>query len=138
MNERLLDAAIQAAEQRAKETRKVADEAACEAWNIRTMGNSGPAKPPSPQLGDALNAGYRCMEVKCTSCDMQSTVDLTTVRKRKETPIWQLDGRLRCDRCTGERGYVVKRGRLLRLQRMDIITKDDGDSRHLGYQRDRN
>ena len=121
LKDRLLDAAIQAAEQRAKETRKVADEAACEAWNIR-MSNGGPAKPPSPSLGDAINAGYRCMEIKCTGCQMHSIVDLTTTRRRKEMPVWQLDGRLRCDPCSVERGYNFDRGKLVRLRRSDDTT----------------
>ena len=56
--ERLFGAAIEAAEQRAREARRVADVAACEAWNIRMKGYGGPAQP-SPLLGDALNAGYR-------------------------------------------------------------------------------
>jgi hypothetical protein len=136
--ERLFGAAIHAAEQRAKETRKVADEAACEAWNIRMKGNGGPARPPSPLLCDALNAGYRYMEVKCGRCEMHSTVDLTTIRKRKETPIWQLDGRLRCKLCTVARGYNFNRGRLVRLHRTNITTKNDGEPWYPGDQRDRN
>ena len=50
-------ATIEAAEQCTREARKVADLAACEAWNIRMKGYGGPAQP-SPLLGDALNAGY--------------------------------------------------------------------------------
>ena len=119
LKDRLLDAAIQAAEQRARETRKVADEAACEAWNIR-MSNGGPVKLPSPLLGDAINAGYRYVEVKCGSCKMHGIVDLTTSRRRKEIPVWQLDGRLRCDLCSEERGYYFNRGRLVRLRRTTI------------------
>src|SRR3954454_10669376 len=103
LKDRLLDAAIQAAEQRARETRKVADEAACQAWNI-CMSNGGPVKFPSPSIGDAINAGYRYMEVKCSSCDAHSIVDLTTSRRRMEIPVWQLDGRLRCPLCTAMRG----------------------------------
>jgi hypothetical protein len=126
LKDRLLDAAIQAAEQRARETRKVADEAACEAWNIR-MSNGGPAKPPSPSLGDAINAGYRYMEIECGGCEMHSIVDLTATRRRKETPVWQLDGRLRCGRCTVERGYSFDRGRLVRLRRSGATMITDGD-----------
>lgn len=33
-------------------------------WNKRALGCQGPAQP-SPTLGDALNAGYGYLEVKC-------------------------------------------------------------------------
>ena len=119
LKDRLLDAAIQAAEERARETRRVADAAACEALNI-SVSNGRPVKLPSPLVGDAINAGYRYMEVKCDACEMHSIVDLTTSRRRKEMPVWQLDGRLRCDPCTAERGYYFNRGRLVRLRRTTI------------------
>ena len=37
---------IRQAEQRARQTRFVADVAACEAWNYRMQGYGGPAQPP--------------------------------------------------------------------------------------------
>jgi hypothetical protein len=43
--------------ERAAAARKEADRLACEAWNQRMLGYTGPAQP-SPALGDALNAGY--------------------------------------------------------------------------------
>ena len=58
-----------------REARKVADVAACEAWNIRMKGYGGPAQP-SPLLGDALNAGYRYLKVKCDGCRTHNMVDL--------------------------------------------------------------
>jgi len=58
----LFGATIKAAGQRAREARRIADQAACEAWNIRMKGYGGPAQR-SPLLGDALNAGYRYLEV---------------------------------------------------------------------------
>jgi hypothetical protein len=33
----------------------------------------------SPLLGDALNAGYRYLEVKCDGCGTHSAVDLTII-----------------------------------------------------------
>ena len=52
-------ASVRAAAERAKEARKEADRLlACDAWNKRMLGYRGPA-PPSPALGDALNAGLR-------------------------------------------------------------------------------
>ena len=87
-----------------REARKVADLAACEAWNIRMKGYGGPAQP-SPLLGDALNAGYRYLEVRCNGCGTHNTVDLTIIRRPRETPIWQLEQRMRCKPCAEQRGY---------------------------------
>jgi hypothetical protein len=44
----------------------------------RMLAFQGPAQP-SPALGDALNAGYRYLEVKCLGCETQ--------RRPKWTPI---------------------------------------------------
>jgi hypothetical protein len=134
--ERLFGATIEAAEQRAREARKVADVAACEAWNIRMKGYGGPAQP-SPLLGDALNAGYRYLEVKCDGCGTHNTVDLTIIRRPKETPIWQLEQRMRCKPCSEQRGYPYKRGHLVRLRRSKVTTKDDGEPWYPGDQRSR-
>ena len=46
------------------EARKEADKLAVEAWNKRMLGFQGPAQP-SPALGDAINAGFGYLEVKC-------------------------------------------------------------------------
>ena len=45
----------------------------CEAWNKRMLGFQGPGQP-SPALGDALNAGYLYLEVKCLGCSTHQTV----------------------------------------------------------------
>ena len=46
-------------------------------------------------LGDALNAGYRFLEVKCGACGLHSTLNLWTIRRPKEaTPIHELERRL--------------------------------------------
>jgi hypothetical protein len=134
--ERLFGATIEAAEQRAREARKVADVAACEAWNIRMKGYGGPAQP-SPLLGDALNAGYRYLEVKCDGCGTHNTVDLTIIRRPAATPIWQLEQRMRCKPCSEQCGYPYKRGHLVRLRRSKVTTKDDGEPWYPGEQRDR-
>src|SRR5690242_6937975 len=59
---------IRASAERAAAARKEADRLACEAWNQRMLGYKGPAQP-SPALGDALNAGYLYLEVRCLGCD---------------------------------------------------------------------
>jgi phage FluMu protein Com len=55
-------------------------------------------------LSDALNASYRYLEVKCDGCGTHNTVDLTIIRRPKETPIWQLEQRMRCRPC----GHLVR------------------------------
>jgi hypothetical protein len=81
--------------ERAAEARKVADRLACEAWNQRMLGFQGPAQP-SPALGDALNAGYHYLEVRCLGCDTHQTVALDIVRRPKTTPIHELERYMRC------------------------------------------
>jgi hypothetical protein len=78
-------ASIRASAERAREARQQADKLACEAWNQRMLGYKGPAQP-SPALGDALNAGYGYLEVRCLGCDTHKTVALGIVRRSKSTP----------------------------------------------------
>ena len=52
---------IRAAAERATEARKQADRLACD----RPSGSG----QPSPTLGDAINAGYLYLEVRCLGCD---------------------------------------------------------------------
>ena len=68
----------------------------------------GPAQP-SLVLGDALNAGYLCLEVRCLGCDTHQTVALNIVRQPKSTPIQELERYMRCrDDCSQVRGYPYK------------------------------
>jgi hypothetical protein len=62
--ETIYGASVRAAAEDAARARKAADEIACRAWNKRMLAFQGPAQP-SPALGDALNAGYLYLEVKC-------------------------------------------------------------------------
>ena len=52
--------------------RKEADKLACVAWNARMLGYKGPSRP-SPALGDAINAGYHYLEVRCLGCHRGTT-----------------------------------------------------------------
>jgi hypothetical protein len=72
--------------ERAAEARKETDRLACVAWNQRMLGfqRTGLA---SPSLGDALNAGFLYLEVRCLGCDTHQTVALNVVRRPKPTPI---------------------------------------------------
>src|SRR5258706_2884107 len=92
--ETIYGASVRASAERAAEARKYADRLACKAWNKRMLGFQGPAQP-SPALGDALNAGYRYLEVKCLGCDTHQTVALEIVRMPKTTLIHQLERHIR-------------------------------------------
>jgi hypothetical protein len=90
---------VRAAAERAAEARKQADRLAIEAWNKRMLAFKGPAQT-SPTLGDALNAGYGYLEVKCLGCDTHQTVALDIVRRPKATPIHELERYMRCKDCS--------------------------------------
>lgn len=114
---------IRWAAERAKEARQKADALACDAWTKRMLGYGGPAQP-SPTLGDALNARMRFLEVKCLGCETHSTVDLTIVRRPKETPIHELERWMRCKDCSKVRGFPYKRSYLVALRPTKISASD--------------
>ena len=114
--ERLYSTPVRAAAERARDARVRADRLACEAWTKRMLGFRGPAQP-SPMMGDALNAGFRFLEIRCGACDQHSTLDLTTIRRpRNTTPVHELERRLHCRSCSDAAGYRVKRGSLVALR----------------------
>ena len=80
--DKLFGSQVRASAERAAAARKEADRLACEAWNQRMPGFKGPAQP-SPTLGDALNAGYCYLEVRCLGCVTHQTVALDIVRRPK-------------------------------------------------------
>jgi hypothetical protein len=108
--ETIYGASVRAAAERATQARKEADRLACEAWNKRMLGFQGPAQP-SPTLGDALNAGYRYLEVRCLGCDTHQTVALDIVRRPKTMPIHELERYMRCKDCSQARGYPMRKPR---------------------------
>jgi hypothetical protein len=84
-----------------------------------------PSRPqPSPTLGDALNAGYTYLEVRCLGCDTHQTVALDIVRRPKTTPIHELERYMRCKDCSEVRGYPYKRSHLVALRRTKISVSD--------------
>lgn len=101
--------------ERAKEARKEADKLACVAWNHRMLGYKGPAQP-SPTIGDAINAGFLYLEVRCLGCDTNQTVALEIVRRPKTTPVHELERYMRCKDCSQRRGYAYKRSALVALR----------------------
>ena len=114
---------VRAATERAKEARKEADRLAVEAWNKRMLGFRGPAQP-SPTLGDALNAGFPYLEVRCLGCDTHQTVALDVIRRPKTTPIHELERYMRCKDCSQMRGYAYKRSHLVALRQGKISAGD--------------
>ena len=121
--ESIYGSSIRASAERAREARKEADRLACEAWNQRMLGYKGPAQP-SPALGDALNAGFTYLEVRCLGCDTHQTVALGIVRRPKSTPIHELERYMRCKDCSQVRGYPYKRSHLVALRTTKISASD--------------
>jgi hypothetical protein len=83
---------------------------------ITHAGLKGPAQP-SPTPGEALNAGYGYLEVRCLGCDTHQTVAPDVVRRPKTTPIHELERYMRCKDCTRVRGYPYKRSHLVAFRR---------------------
>ena len=69
-----------------------------------------------PTLGDALNAGYGYLEVRCLGCDTHQTRTLDIVRRPKATLIHELERYMRCKDCSEVRGYPEKRSHLVALR----------------------
>jgi hypothetical protein len=99
--ETIYGASVRAAAERATQARKEADRLAVEAWNKRMLGFQGPAQP-SPTLGDAINAGFGYLEVKCLGCNTHQTVALDIARRPKTTPVHELERYMRCKACSQE------------------------------------
>src|ERR1700761_7475963 len=121
--ESIYGSSIRASAERAAAARKEADRLACEAWNQRMLSYRGPAQP-SPALGDALNAGYCYLEVRCLGCDTNQTVALDIIRRPKHTPIHELERYMRCKDCSKLRGYPYKRSCLVALRPTKISVSD--------------
>jgi len=91
--------------------------------NKRMLAFRGPAQP-SPTLGDALNAGYIHLEVRCPGCDTHQTVALDIVCRPKTTPIHELERYMRRWECSALRRYPFKRSHLVALRTTKISASD--------------
>jgi hypothetical protein len=91
----------------------------------------GPAQP-SPALGDALNAGYGYLEVKCLGCDTHQTIALDIFRRPKATPVHELERYMRCKDCSAVRGYPFKRSHLVALRTTKISAQNPASVWWLG------
>jgi hypothetical protein len=87
------------------------------------LGFQGPAQP-SPALGDAINAGFGYLEVKCLGCNTHQTVPLNIVRRPKSTPIHELERCMRCKDCSRLQGRLYKRSHLVALRATKITASD--------------
>jgi hypothetical protein len=121
--ESIYGSSVRAAAGEARGARKKADRLACQAWNKRMLGLQGPAQP-SPKIGDALNAGYGYLEVRCLGCETHQTVALDIVRRPKATPIHELERYMRCRDCSRLQGYPYKRSHLVALRPTKISAND--------------
>ena len=86
------------------------------------LGFQGPAQP-SPALGDAINAGFGYLEVKCLGCNTHQTVALDIVRRPKATPVHELERYMRCKDCSRGPGLPYKRSHLVALR----VAQDHGE-----------
>jgi hypothetical protein len=84
------------------------------------LGFKGPAQPPT-SLGDALNAGYLYLEVRCLSSDRGA---LNIVRRPKATAIHEIERYMRCKDCSQVRGYPFKRSHPVALRPTKISALD--------------
>jgi len=73
-----------------------------------------------PRSVDALNAGYRYLEVKCLGCETHQTVALDVVRRQKWTPVHELERYMRCKECSRQQRHPFKRGHLVALRTSKI------------------
>ena len=87
--ETIYGASVRAAAERATEARKEADRLAVEAWNKRMLAFEGPAQP-SPALGDAFNAGFGYLAVRCFGCDTHQTITSASCgdQRRRQSTSW--------------------------------------------------
>ena len=92
--------AAQSAEARAKGDTLIrqADKLLSESWNERMWANGEPIDP-SPTIDQAINGGYRWLEIECSRCKTPSDVDLAVLPHPPTTFVHDLAGRLRCSKC---------------------------------------
>ncbi len=93
--------AAQSVETRAKGEAliKQADKLLCESWNER-MWSDGEPIDPSPLIEQAINGGFRWLEIECSRCKISKDVDLTALPHQATTYVHDLASRLRCQKCS--------------------------------------
>ena len=107
--------------ERATEARKVADLAACAAWNIRMKRLW---RPGAAIAIARRRAQRRLLEVSCNGCSTHNAVELTVIRRPRGNANLATGG--------------AHADHLGRLRRSKVTTKDDGEPWYPGDHRDRN
>jgi hypothetical protein len=64
------------------------------------MGSDGGPAQPSRTIGQAINGGFPWLEVQCSRCRTRSEIDLTAIKRPDRTFIHDLEGKLRCQKCS--------------------------------------
>jgi hypothetical protein len=125
---RIYGSSVRISGRRTSAARRRADKLACEAWNKRMLGFRG--LQPSPTLGDALNAGYCFLEVRCLGCETHQAVALDTVRRPKSTPIHELERYMHCRDCSRVLGCPLSHppGRAAHHPILYVIARQPGIS----------
>jgi hypothetical protein len=77
---------------------KEADDLACQSWNEKMWSDGGPVDP-SPTVDQAINGGFRWLEIECSRCKAKRDVDLCALRHVPTTLVHDLAGRLACQKC---------------------------------------
>src|ERR1700716_3614212 len=85
----------QHAREQARRAIREADAAECLLWSEQMEGFGGPAQP-SPTIAQCLNGGYGWLEVMCHRCETQARIPPDAIRRPRDTPIWKLEGALKC------------------------------------------
>jgi hypothetical protein len=75
-----------------------ADKLACESWNERMWREGGPIDP-SPTVDQAINGGCGWLQVRCSRCRADRSVELAALPHVTTTCVHDLASRLICDRC---------------------------------------
>lgn len=82
---------------------------------MRILGFQDPAQL-SPTLGDALNAGFRYLEVKCLGATRTRLLLLTSCGDRRTPSVHEPERYMRCKDCSQVRSYPFKRSHLVALR----------------------
>jgi hypothetical protein len=110
------------AQDEADAAQRAADRLHIQAWNER-MNVTGVAQP-SPTIRMATWCGYRYLRVRCAGCRQSAWIELSTLRRRPDTPVHTLEGSLACKVCR-DRGVRAPRGTMERLTRNKSYGNDE-------------
>jgi len=73
------------------------------------------------------------LEVECNRCKTRASLPLDAIRRPRDTPLWKLEGSLKCRSC--RKGCIASHAHVIKLTEMREITPykcvhpDDDDRR---------